>query len=404
VTAVNDAPVAVDDNLTVLSQPNQILNVLANDTDVDSGDVLTITALTQPPTGQGTVAIQNNRIVYSAPNTEFTGTVTFTYTVSDVAGLTDTATVQLTVQNFTPRTISGQLLSGSTGSVPQGNIASISGLGLNFTGTAFDGTTVNQRITANVGGNFSVPNLAPGNYSFSLPTVPFATNPASSITVQSAFADGNMSGISLPVGNIQAKYIDIRDFTSSRFNRGFMVAVTPGETTQHWIAAYGAWRDYSSLTMTLNAAATSLTVRATNASGQAFTGTIAVSGNNSSIQATEGNARLVRVLFTPSQVTLTPITSGSSASSVANNSIAPSSSSTNTSTAEGEGSQSLSSAAVSVARDSDSTDAAMSQVNPSIEVSSDLASSLASGNQTQISSNYDSVYADDLDAILKRER
>ncbi len=403
VTAVNDAPLAVDDNLTVLSQPNQILNVLANDTDVDSGDVLTITAITQPPTGQGTVAIQNNRIVYSAPNTEFTGTVTFTYTASDAAGLTDTATVQLTVQNFTPRTISGQLRSGSsgsgaTGSVPQGNIAAISGLGLNFTGTSFDGSLVNQRITADADGDFAVPNLAPGNYSFSLPTLPFATNPASSISVQSAFVDGNMSGVNLPVGNIQARYIDIRDFTSSRFNRGFMVAITPGQTAQHWVAAYGAWRDYSSLTMTLNTAGNSLTVRATNAAGQAFTGTIAVSGNNASTRATEGNARLIRVLSTPSQVTLTPVTSGSSASSVSNNSIAPRSTSTNTpstntSTGEGEGSPSV----------ANRTDAAMSQVNPSIEVSSSLASSLAISNQSQMTSNYDSVYAEDLDELLKRK-
>jgi hypothetical protein len=393
VTAVNDAPIAGDDNLTVLSQPNQNLNVLANDNDVDTGDVLTITSVTQPPTGQGTVIIQNNRLVYTAPNTDFTGTVTFTYTVSDGASLTDTATVQLTVQNFTPRTISGQLLSNSSGSVPQGNIAAISGLGLNFTGTAFDGSSINQLITADVDGDFSVPNLAPGSYSFSLPSLPFATNPASSVSVQSAFSDGNMSGVNLPVGNVQARYIDIRDFTSSRFNRGFMVAVTPGEATQHWVAAYGAWRDYSSLNVSLNAAANSLTIRATNTAGQAFTGTIAVSGNNTSTRATEGNARLIRVLSTPSQVTLTAVTNGSSTPSVSNNSVAPRSSAAATSEAEGEGSPSLSS----------TTDAAMSQVNPAMEVSPSLMSSIANSSQSNNASGYDSVYAQDLDELLKRK-
>ena len=56
ITAVNDAPVAVDDTATVAedSGANPIA-VLANDTDPDTGDTRTITAITQP--ANGTVAI-----------------------------------------------------------------------------------------------------------------------------------------------------------------------------------------------------------------------------------------------------------------------------------------------------------------------------------------------------------
>lgn len=403
VTGVNDRPDAVADTQTVQSQPNQIINVLANDTDVDTGDVLTISAVTQPPTGQGTVTIQNNRIVYSAPNTDFTGSVTFTYTVSDSAGLTDTAIVSLTVQNFTPRSIGGQLQSSVT---PQSfsALGSISGLTLNVSGTAFDGTRINQPTTANLRGDFSIPNLAPGTYNFSVPSLPFATNRASTATVQSAAADGNKMDLSLPIGNVQAKYIDIRDFTSATFNRGFMVAVTPGNTAQHWIAAYGAWRDFISLSATLNSDATTLTIRAANVSGQVFTGSIPIS--SASVRASEGNARLIRVLATPSQITLTPVANSSAAStfasesnvndsvsnsSVANNSVASPNVQVNA-PPEGEGQPSR-------AR---SVDAAMSQVNPSLEMSPSLVSTLANNSQGTNSDGFDSVYAQDLNEILKR--
>ncbi|MFM7929652.1 MAG: Ig-like domain-containing protein, partial [Pirellula sp.] len=51
VTSVNDAPNAVADQLTVNTSANQSLNVLANDTNVDANETLTISAVTQPEAG-----------------------------------------------------------------------------------------------------------------------------------------------------------------------------------------------------------------------------------------------------------------------------------------------------------------------------------------------------------------
>ena len=95
VTAVNDAPVAVADALTV-SEDAAITNtdVIANDTDVDA-DTLTLTAASTD--GTGTVAVNADGLsVDYTPAADFNGTETITYTVSDGA-LTATGTFTITV-------------------------------------------------------------------------------------------------------------------------------------------------------------------------------------------------------------------------------------------------------------------------------------------------------------------
>ena len=100
VAPVNDPPNAVND--LSFSVPRNAgataLAVLANDTAApDSGETLTITAKTNG--GHGTVAITGGGtgLTYK-PATGFSGTDTFTYTISDSRGLFDTATVLVTVR------------------------------------------------------------------------------------------------------------------------------------------------------------------------------------------------------------------------------------------------------------------------------------------------------------------
>lgn len=96
VNAVNDLPVAFNDSFSGL--PGQVitpLTVLLNDMDPD-GQTLTISSFTQ---GQrGTVANNGNGTLSFTPNENFTsGEDSFTYTVSDGAGGTSTATVNIAV-------------------------------------------------------------------------------------------------------------------------------------------------------------------------------------------------------------------------------------------------------------------------------------------------------------------
>ncbi|HEY6172912.1 MAG TPA: Ig-like domain-containing protein, partial [Kofleriaceae bacterium] len=94
VLPVNDPPVAVDDSATLDEDTSATIDVVANDSDVD-GDALTVTSVTQP--ANGTAAIVDARHVSYTPAADFNGTDSFTYTISDAAGVTATATVALSI-------------------------------------------------------------------------------------------------------------------------------------------------------------------------------------------------------------------------------------------------------------------------------------------------------------------
>jgi DNA/RNA endonuclease G (NUC1) len=96
ITNVEDAPDAVDDSPTVAEDSGaNVINVLSNDTDVDN-DTLTVSAVTQGSHGSVT---NNGTSVSYTPNPNFFGNDSFTYTISDGNGGTDTATVNVTVTN-----------------------------------------------------------------------------------------------------------------------------------------------------------------------------------------------------------------------------------------------------------------------------------------------------------------
>jgi hypothetical protein len=106
VAAVNDAPVAVDDSYTMTRNASTTsMSVLDNDTDVDN-DTLTITGVT-PDTGTtGTMQITDgDTMLHYYPANGFCGTETFTYTISDGNGGSDTGTVTWEVVCPTPPTI-----------------------------------------------------------------------------------------------------------------------------------------------------------------------------------------------------------------------------------------------------------------------------------------------------------
>ncbi|MBA3540538.1 MAG: tandem-95 repeat protein, partial [Deltaproteobacteria bacterium] len=98
VTAVNDAPIAANDTATILEDAAATaIPVLANDsTAPDTGETLTITAVTQPVGGTVVITGGGTGLTFQ-PAANFAGTATFTYTVSDGNGGTDTATVTVTV-------------------------------------------------------------------------------------------------------------------------------------------------------------------------------------------------------------------------------------------------------------------------------------------------------------------
>lgn len=92
ITAVNDAPIAVDDSATTPANTPIMVTVLVNDSDVD-GDPLTVTTTSTPT--NGAASTDGSTVTYS-PNAGFFGTDQFSYTISD-GTVTATATVSVTV-------------------------------------------------------------------------------------------------------------------------------------------------------------------------------------------------------------------------------------------------------------------------------------------------------------------
>ena len=100
VTAVNDAPVAVDDGsagspLVTVAEDTAAaaIAVLANDSDVD-GDALSVAAASSP---NGTVTVNVDQTLSFTPALNFNGTTTISYTVSDGQGGSASATAFVSV-------------------------------------------------------------------------------------------------------------------------------------------------------------------------------------------------------------------------------------------------------------------------------------------------------------------
>ena len=95
VEPVNDAPEAVADTAATAEDEPVVIDVLANDTDVE-GDALRVESVTAP--SHGTARVAANGGVEYAPEADWYGTDRFTYTVSDGNGGTATAEVVVVVE------------------------------------------------------------------------------------------------------------------------------------------------------------------------------------------------------------------------------------------------------------------------------------------------------------------
>ena len=96
VNPINDAPVAVDDSVATPEETAVIVPVLANDSDPDAGDTLTVVGLT--PAANGVATINPDQTIGYAPNANFNGVESLTYTISDSQGVTETAVLLIAVE------------------------------------------------------------------------------------------------------------------------------------------------------------------------------------------------------------------------------------------------------------------------------------------------------------------
>jgi len=310
VTGLNDAPDAVNDSFSPLSSSNQPLDVLANDPLVDSNDVYTITAVTQPESGKGRVEIGPNgkTLLYSAPSIDFKGTVTFTYTISD-GTLSDTASVTLNVQNFLPRDV-GIVLPDAFDSLPI-TVQLLSGSGSDGSGsnlTSIDASLFFSNSGARLVG------VGPGDYLFSVPDLPFVTGGQSQVRVTSFANDTSSLSTVLNIGSREARYFDIRDFMGQNLKRGITSAIAADKQSA-WVSGQGDWQNYKNVKVSLNTAGDQLTVRATNPSNANVQATLPVSDPKVVLRGREGEASLFQIQAHPSDLNFTAVTTTASTQS-----------------------------------------------------------------------------------------
>ncbi len=113
VTPVNDPPTAANDSLEVNEDSGAtVVNVLGNDSAApDTGETLTVTAVTQPANGSASLT---GGVVRYTPASHFNGADAFTYTVSDGNGGSANASVSVTVNAVNdPPTANAQTVSTS---------------------------------------------------------------------------------------------------------------------------------------------------------------------------------------------------------------------------------------------------------------------------------------------------
>jgi len=169
---VNLAPVAVDDSATTNEDTAFSGNVLTNDTDPDTGDILTVSAVngntvnigTQITLTSGALLTLNSDGTFTYnPNGQFeslavgaSATDSFDYTISDGNGGTDTATVNLTINGVNDAPTVANIIADKTTSedgffsftVPTNTFADVdAGDSLTYTATLANGNPLPSWLT-----------------------------------------------------------------------------------------------------------------------------------------------------------------------------------------------------------------------------------------------------------------
>lgn len=100
VTGVNDGPEAADDQVATIEGSDVSGNVLSNDSDVDASDILQVASIGTLATAAGGTVEMNadGSFDYTASHANFSGDDSFTYTIDDGNGGTDTAAASIFVE------------------------------------------------------------------------------------------------------------------------------------------------------------------------------------------------------------------------------------------------------------------------------------------------------------------
>ena len=179
VVSLTVAPKAIDDIATITSGSPLTINVTAN----DFGVGLTVTSVTQPTAGLGTVAIVGGQVVFTAA-TGTSGPVVFTYTTTDAAGHTSTASVTV---NVTPKAVTDPAFT-PVNTILHGTSVLTNDLGTGLT------------VTAKSNPSHGVLTMSPdGTYTY-VPSPGYSGADAFTYTAVDVFGQTTVGSVSIAVG------------------------------------------------------------------------------------------------------------------------------------------------------------------------------------------------------------
>ncbi|QDT13384.1 VCBS domain-containing protein [Planctomycetes bacterium K23_9] len=223
----NDAPVAVVDTVTTTEDGGTVsINPASNDTDIDPNDVLSAPTVTYDPTGLHDHLNVGDMEVVSIP-----------YTVTDIDGLMDTGTVQITVTGVNdPAVITGD----TTGTaVEAGGLANAT-VGSTATGdldhTDVDNTNDAWNITSPTAGTYGALTIdATGNWEYTVDDsngAVQALNVGDSLmdTITVATEDGTTEDIVVTINGANDDAIIVGDTTGTAVEAGGLANATVGST------------------------------------------------------------------------------------------------------------------------------------------------------------------------------
>ena len=161
-----DAPSAADDSIQVEADSGTTtITPLTNDSSEPDGDEnLVITSVTQGTSGGSTAISSDGKSIGYTPVAGFEGTESFTYTIQDDDGLTDTATVSVDVTGA-DGVISGFVyVDGDADGVRGTGEDGVPGALIRLTGVTNSGTTISLSTLSSTSGFYEFSDLAPGTY------------------------------------------------------------------------------------------------------------------------------------------------------------------------------------------------------------------------------------------------
>lgn len=337
VTNVNDAPVGTNDTANGFKNTTTTVNVLSNDTTGPdpTTEALIVSAVTQGSAG-GTITItEGGGSVKYTPANNFTGSETFTYTVRDAGGLTATATVTMTVQNFAPSSLSGFVFKNGTS-------GPLAGVTITLTGTDTNNAAVSRTATTGVDGSYLFDALIPGTYKIKETQPAFmndgpdvvgsqggtlSANDEISITLaQGTTGTGNNFGeagivpmVTTGTGSTATNVFTFKKSDLFSHNsKNFVLAAVDTSTGQVWYSDVGSsFIDTSTQTSFAvnstgaNATDPKLTIQTKNSAGTQQAATISVSSPNVRTLASNGNMRLYRLRGNASFYNFAPLAAAS---------------------------------------------------------------------------------------------